>query len=324
MRIDIASKALTVSQQTLRAKRWKRLRNRVKLNWELYVIIAIPVIWLLVFSYYPMYGVQIAFRKFVASKGITGSQWVGLANFIRFFKSYNFTRVVGNTLSISLYDLVMGFPLPIILALLLNNCLKPRYKKFVQIVTYMPYFISTVVMVGIIIQFLSPKVGVINYAIKALGGTEIDFMGKPEYFRNIYVWSNIWQGTGWGAIIYLSALSSIDPGLHEAALVDGANRFQRMWHIDLPGILPTVAIMLTLRMGSIMSVGFEKAFLMQNSLNISTTEIISTYIYKTGLAAAAPDFSYSSAIGLFNSGINLILISIVNYINAKINEISLW
>jgi putative aldouronate transport system permease protein len=324
MRTNTVNKVLSVPPTTLRAKQWKSLCRRVKLNWELYVIIAIPVIWLLIFSYYPMYGVQIAFRKFVASKGIVGSQWVGLANFIKFFKSYNFSRVVGNTLAISLYDLVMGFPLPIILAILLNNCLKLKYKKFVQIVTYMPYFISTVVMVGIIIQFLSPKVGIVNYAIKALGGTEIDFMGKPELFRHIYVWSNIWQGTGWGAIIYLSALSSIDPGLHEAALVDGANRFQRMWYIDLPGILPTVAIMLTLRMGSIMSIGFEKAFLMQNNLNLSTSEIISTYIYKTGLAAAAPDFSYSAAIGLFNSIINLILISIVNYINAKINEISLW
>lgn len=245
MSISSTNKTLTVSQKEMRAKKWKSLRHRVMTNWELYVIISIPVIWLLVFSYYPMYGVQIAFRKFSALKGITGSPWVGAANFIKFFKSYNFVRVIRNTLSISLYDLIMGFPFPIILAILLNNCLKPRYKKFVQIVTYMPYFISTVVMVGIIIQFLSPKVGIVNYAIQALGGNAIDFMGKPEYFRNIYVWTNIWQGTGWNAIIYLSALSSIDPGLHEAALVDGATRFQRMWHIDIPGILPTIAIMLT-------------------------------------------------------------------------------
>jgi ABC-type polysaccharide transport system permease subunit len=324
MRTGATNETLTVSRRTTRAKNWKSLRRRVKISWELYVIIAIPVVWLLIFHYYPMYGVQIAFRKFSAIKGITGSPWVGFANFIRFFNSYNFLKVIKNTLSISIYDLLMGFPFPIILAILLNNCLKPRFKKFVQIVTYMPYFISTVVMVGIIIQFLSPKVGIINYAITALGGTEIDFMGKPEYFRNIYVWTNIWQGTGWSAIIYLSALSSIDPGLHEAALVDGANRFQRMWHIDIPGILPTIAIMLTLRMGNIMSVGFEKAFLMQNNLNISASEIISTYVYKTGLASAAPDYSYSSAIGLFNSAINLILISIVNHINSKINEISLW
>jgi len=312
------------SRKALRAKKWKSLRRRLILNWELYVIIALPVIWLLIFCYYPMYGVQIAFRKFTASKGILGSPWVGLDNFIKFFKSYNFERVVGNTLSISVYDLVAGFPFPIILAILLNNCLRKKFKKFVQIVTYMPYFISTVVMVGIIIQFLSPKVGIVNHLIRALGGTEIDFMAKPELFKHIYVWSSIWQGTGWTAIIYLSALSSVDPGLHEAALVDGANRFQRMWFIDIPCLLPTIAIMLTLRAGSIMSVGFEKAFLMQNNLNIRASEIISTYVYKTGLAAAAPDYSYSAAIGLFNSAINLLLISIVNYINAKINEISLW
>lgn len=302
----------------------RNLRRRFKMNWELYLIIAIPLIWLFVFSYYPMYGVQIAFKKFSPIKGIIGSPWVGFDYFVKFFQSYNFKTVIANTLAISFYDLLAGFPFPILLALLLNNCLKPLYKKVTQIVTYMPYFISTVVLVGIIIQFTSPKVGVINYAIKLFGYPEIDFMGIPQYFRHIYVWTNIWQGAGWGAIIYLSALSSIDPGLHEAAIVDGANRFKRMLHIDIPGILPTVAIMLTLRAGSIMNVGFEKAFLMQNSLNVKTSEIISTFVFKTGLASAAPDFSYAAAVGLFNSIINLLLISLVNYINSKINEVSLW
>ena len=288
-----SNNTLALTRQELKAKERKSLRRRIKLNWELYVIISIPIIWLLIFAYYPMYGVQIAFRKFTATKGILGSPWVGLDNFVKFFNSYNFARIIKNTLAISVYDLVVGFPFPIILAILLNNSLKKRFKKFVQIVTYMPYFISTVVMVGIIIQsFHQSRRG--KLCNSSPWGTEIDFMGRPEYFRNIYVWSNIWQGTGWSAIIYLSALSSIDPGLHEAALVDGANRFQRMWHIDLPGILPTIAIMLTLRAGSIMSVGFEKAFLMQNNLNISTSEIISTYIYKTGLASAAPDILLSS------------------------------
>jgi ABC-type polysaccharide transport system permease subunit len=271
-----------------------------------------------------MYGVQIAFRRFSAVKGITGSDWVGLDYFVKFFESYNFKTVLTNTLAISIYDLLLGFPFPIILALLLNNCLRPMYKKVAQIITYMPYFISTVVLVGIIVQFTSPKVGLVNYIITALGGKEIDFMGIPSYFRHIYVWTNIWQGTGWNAIIYLSALAAVDPSLHEAALVDGANRFKRMLHIDLPGILPTVAILLTLRMGSIMNIGFEKAFLMQKPLNLRTSEIISTFVYKTGLASAAPDFSYAAAIGLFNSIINLVLISVVNYINAKINETSLW
>lgn len=302
----------------------KSLRRRLKLDWQLYVILALPLVWLIVFQYIPMYGVQIAFRKFQATQGIMGSAWVGLDNFIKFFESYNFQKVVTNTLAISLYDLVVGFPFPIILALLLNNCLKPRFKKVVQVVTYMPYFISTVVMVGIIIQFTSPKVGIINFAIQGLGGDAVDFMAVPGYFRHIYVWTNIWQGTGWNAIIYLSALAAVDPGLHEAAMIDGASRFKRMIHVDLPGIIPTITILLIMRVGQIMSVGFEKAFLMQNSLNLNTSELISTYVYKIGLASAAADFSYAAAIGLFNSVINLILIAGVNFIATKTNDTSLW
>ena len=306
------------------ARRWKTTGHRLKINWELYLILAVPLAWLIVFNYYPMYGVQIAFKRFAAVRGIAGSPWVGFDYFVKFFQSYNFKTVISNTLTLSIYDLALGFPFPIILAILLNNCLRPMFKKFSQIITYMPYFISTVVLVGIIIQFTSPKVGVINHAIRALGYTEIDFMGIPPYFKHIYVWTNIWQGTGWSAIIYLSALSAIDPGLHEAALIDGANRFKRMLHIDIPGILPTIAILLTLRAGQIMNVGFEKAFLMQNYLNLSASEIISTFVYKTGLASAAPDFSYAAAIGLFNSVINLVLISAVDYFNSRVNEISLW
>lgn len=306
------------------AKRRKTLGRQLKLDWQLYVIIALPLIWLIVFQYVPMYGVQIAFKKFQATKGILGSEWVGFSQFSKFFESYNFKKVVGNTLAISFYDLVVGFPFPIILALLLNNCLKPRFKKTVQIITYMPYFISTVVMVGIIIQFTSPKVGIINFALQALGRDPVDFMAVPGYFRHIYVWTNIWQGTGWNAIIYLSALAAVDPGLHEAAMIDGASRWKRMLHVDLPGIIPTVTILLIMRVGQIMSVGFEKAFLMQNSLNLDTSELISTYVYKIGLASAAADFSYAAAIGLFNSVINLVLISSVNFISTKTSETSLW
>lgn len=316
-----------VKKDTARAvipNKGKSLRRRLKLDWQLYVIIALPLIWLIVFQYVPMYGVQIAFRKFQATLGITGSQWVGFANFTKFFESYNFKKVVVNTLAISVYDLVVGFPFPIILALLLNNCMKPRFKKVVQIVTYMPYFISTVVMVGIIIQFTSPKVGIINFGLEALGQDPVDFMAVPGYFRNIYVWTNIWQGTGWNAIIYLSALAAVDPGLHEAAMIDGASRFKRMIHVDLPGIVPTITILLIMRVGQIMSVGFEKAFLMQNHLNLDTSELISTYVYKIGLASAAADFSYAAAIGLFNSVINLVLIAGVNFIASKANETSLW
>lgn len=307
-----------------RAERGKSLRRRLRLDWQLYVILALPLIWLIVFQYIPMYGVQIAFRKFQATQGILGSEWVGWTNFTKFFESYNFQKVVTNTLAISFYDLVVGFPFPIILALLLNNCLRPRFKKVVQVVTYMPYFISTVVMVGIIIQFTSPKVGIINFGLQALGGDPVDFMAVPGYFRHIYVWTNIWQGTGWNAIIYLSALAAVDPGLHEAAMIDGASRFKRMIHVDLPGIIPTVTILLIMRVGQIMSVGFEKAFLMQNQLNLNTSELISTYVYKIGLASAAADFSYAAAIGLFNSVINLVLIAGVNFIATKTNDTSLW
>lgn len=316
---------MTKTSQTAVKSEWARtIRKRFNTDWQLYVIIAIPFIWLMIFSYVPMYGVQIAFKKFVATKGIAGSDWVGFAYFTKFFESYNFKKVLVNTLAISVYDLILGFPFPIFLALLLNNCLRPGFKKLTQIVTYMPYFISTVVMVGLIIQFASPKVGVINFFLQALGFAPVDFMANPAYFRHIYVWTNIWQGTGWSAIIYLSALAGIDPSLHEAAMIDGASRFKRMVHVDIPGIIPTIVILLIMRSGQIMNVGFEKVFLMQNSLNLNTAEIISTYTYKIGLASAAADFSYAAAIGLFNSVINLILIVSVNYISTKSNETSLW
>jgi len=319
----LISKKKTIMQPR-RTARGKSLRRRLRLDWQLYVILALPLIWLIVFQYIPMYGVQIAFRDFKSTKGIMGSDWVGTRNFTKFFESYNFQKVVVNTLTISLYDLALGFPFPIILALLLNNCLRPRFKKVVQVVTYMPYFISTVVMVGIIIQFTSPKVGIINFALQALGRDPVDFMAVPGYFRHIYVWTNIWQGTGWNAIIYLSALAAVDPGLHEAAMIDGASRFKRVVHVDLPGIIPTIIILLIMRVGQIMSVGFEKAFLMQNQLNLNTSELISTYVYKIGLASAAADFSYAAAIGLFNSVINLVLIAGVNFIATKSTETSLW
>ncbi|MDL2233692.1 ABC transporter permease subunit [Ruminococcaceae bacterium OttesenSCG-928-L11] len=312
------------SSPAVRSKRLGSLRRRLNMDWQLYLIILLPLIWLIVFQYIPMYGAQIAFRKFQATKGIVGSDWVGLANFAKFFQSYNFKKVIVNTLAVSFYDLIVGFPFPIILALLLNNCLRPRFKKITQIVTYMPYFISTVVMVGMIIQFTSPKVGIINFARQAMGLSAIDFMAIPGYFRHIYVWTNIWQGSGWNAIIYLSALAAIDPGLHEAAMIDGASRWKRMIHVDIPGIFPTITVLLILRAGQIMNVGFEKMFLMQNPLNLDASEIISTYVYKQGLAAAAPDFSYASSIGLFNSVINLILICTVNYVSNKLSETSLW
>jgi ABC-type polysaccharide transport system permease subunit len=307
-----------------RVKKWSSIRKNIKLSYQLYIIIALPLAWLFIFRYIPMYGVQIAFRNFKANKGILGSDWIGLTNFIKFFNSYNFSRVIRNTLIISIYDLLVGFPFPIILALALNNTRHARFKKTVQMVTYMPHFISMVVMVGMILQFLSPKIGFINQMISMFGGTKKDFLADPKYFSSIYVWSDIWQGCGWATIIYLAALSGISPEMHEAAIIDGANRFQRMLYIDVPGIVPTITILLIMNSGYIMNVGFEKAFLLQNNLNLDASEIISTYTYKMGLASAGADFSYASAIGLFNSVVNVILITIVNFLAKKTSQTSLW
>ena len=301
-----------------------RIKRDMKMSYQLYIIIAIPIIWLIIFRYAPMYGVQIAFRKFRANTGILGSPWVGFDQFTKFFDNYMFKDVMTNTLSISLYSLIANFPFPIILALALNNCIRLRFKKVVQIVTYMPHFISTVVLVGMIIQFLSPHIGMISLGLQSLGFPAKDFMADPKVFSSIYVWSGIWQNCGWGTIIYLAALAGVDYGLHEAAMIDGASRFKRMIHVDLPGIIPTATILLIMSAGNIMNVGFEKVFLMQNSLNREASEVLSIYVYKMGLASASADFSYASAIGLFNSVVNLIMITMVNQISKKINKTSLW
>jgi ABC-type polysaccharide transport system permease subunit len=271
-----------------------------------------------------MYGAQIAFRNFTAVKGIWGSPWVGLKNFIDFFKSYQFERVLKNTIVISVYSLIAGFPIPVILALLLNNTENQLIKKSVQMVTYAPHFISTVVMAGIIVQFLSLQYGLVNNIVRFFGGEGVMFMGEPKYFSTIYVLSGVWQQMGWGSIIYLSALSSIDPSLHEAAIVDGAGRFKRMIHIDIPGITPTIVIMFILNIGRLLNVGFEKALLLQNSMNMESSEIISTYVYKVAFVASIPNYSYGTAIGLFNSVVNFTLIIIANIIARRLGDTSLW
>ena len=289
----------------------------LKKDWQLIALVIPALAFVVVFAYAPMYGVQIAFRKYNAIGGISGSPWVGFNQFVKFFQSYQFTRVLRNTISLSVYGLLAGFPIPIMLALALNCCPFRKFTKTVQMTTYAPYFISVVVLVGMVMQFLSPKFGVVNNAIKALGGEEVLFMGVPRYFSSIYVWSGIWQGMGWSAVIYIAALSSIDPTLHEAAIVDGATRFKRVIHIDIPGLVPTIVILLILSAGQIMNVGFEKVYLMQNNMNLEFSEVISTYVYKVSLAAGMPDFSYGAAIGLFNSAVNLALILGVNAVAKK-------
>lgn len=295
----------------------------LKHNWELYLLVAIPMAYIIIFKYVPMWGVQIAFRNYKPGLGITGSEWVGLEHFRRFLSNYKFTEILWNTIAISLYSLCT-FPIPILFALLLNYVKNQRFKKTVQMVTYAPHFISTVVMVGIIVQFLDARTGVVNQIVELFGGQATNFLAYEEYFRHIYVWTDVWQGFGYSSIIYIAALSGVSPELHEAAIIDGASIPQRIWHVDLPGILPTVSIMLILRCGSILSVGYEKIYLMQNSLNIGTSEIISTYVYKQGIASTLPQYSYSTAVGLFVSIINVIMLLIVNKITDKISGNSLF
>lgn len=294
----------------------------IKRNWQLYLLLAPTIIYFLVFHYYPMYGVQIAFKDFVAIKGITGSDWVGFKHFIRFFQSFGFWNLMKNTLLLNFYDLIITFPIPIIFALMLNQVPKERFKKLVQTITYAPHFISVVVLIGMLNLFLSPQSGVVNNIIQLFGGQPIHFMGESGWFRTLFIGTGIWQTTGFSAIIYLAALTSIDPEQHEAAIVDGANKFRRILHIDLPGIMPVIMILLILQIGNFMTIGFQKILLMQNSLNISTSEVIQTYVYKTGLLDA--QFSYSAAIGLFNNIINFALLIIVNQLAKKMKQQTLF
>ncbi|GGH71161.1 sugar ABC transporter permease [Paenibacillus silvae] len=303
-------------------KRQHPFIRSLKKHWELYLLVLPPVLYLLVFKYIPMVGVQIAFKDFSVVKGIWGSPWVGFKHFEAFFESPNFWLLIKNTIGISFYSLLAGFPIPILLALALNEIRTGYFKKTVQMVTYAPHFISTVVMVSIIILMLSPHVGVVDKLFSMLGFPMTNFMGIPEYFKSIYVWSGVWQGMGYSSIIYIAALAGVDPSLYEAAKMDGASRLRKIWHIDLPTLVPVTVIMLILSLGSIMGVGFEKIYLMQNPLNTSASEVISTYVYKVGLIGA--NFSFSSAVGLFNSVINLILLIIVNSISRKVSENSLW
>lgn len=300
-----------------------RIGRELKKNAGLYVLALIPFVFLVLFKYWPMYGVQIAFRNYSVGKGIMGSDWVGLKHIIRFIQSPKFWPILRNTLIISLYGLAT-FPLPILLALMLNYLPSQRYRKTIQMVSYAPHFISTVVMVGIILQFLDKNNGIINLLIEACGGETVNFMAKREYFYHIYQWSGVWQGVGYASVIYISALAGVSPELHEAAIVDGANIPQRIWHVDIPAILPTVCILLIMDCGKLLSVGYEKVFLMQNNLNLNNSEVISTYVYKQGLTAASPQYSYSAAIDLFVSLINAVMLLTVNRITNKLSGTGLW
>lgn len=302
--------------------KWGRARS----YWQLYVFLLLPVLYLFLFQYVPMCGIIIAFKRFAPITGIFGSPWLGFQNFTRFFQSYEFVRVIKNTLTLSLYSLIAGFPIPILFALILNTIGSKHMKRATQTITYMPHFISVIVVVGILLEILHPRYGLYGMVCHVLTGSAApDLLGRASAFPHLYVWSGIWQEFGWDSVIYTAALSGVNPELHEAAAMDGASRFQRISYVDFPCILPTVTIMLILRAGQIMNIGFEKIFLMQNDLNLSNSEVISTYTYKVSLAAGGlSDFSYSTAISLFNSVINLILILLVNYACNKMSETSLW
>ena len=301
---------------------WKK---EVLSRWQLYLFLLLPLAYIVVFAYVPMSGLQLAFKKFSPRLGIWGSPWVGFDQFEKFFKSYMFERVLKNTIRVSLYSLIAGFPIPIIFALLLNSMRNYKYKRSIQMITYIPHFISTVVLVGMVLQMINPRVGLFGMLYRALAGSDLpNLIGMPKAFSHLYVWSGVWQGLGWGSIIYISALASVDSELHEAAEIDGASRFQRVRFIDFPSILPTATIMLILNSGQIMNVGFEKVFLMQNGLNLRASEVISTYVYKVGIASSTQDFSYATAIGLFNSVINFALICLVNSFSKRVSDNRLW
>lgn len=291
------------------------LKDRIWKSRYYYLMLLPAVVYVLIFCYGPMSGLQIAFKNYRVSLGIWGSKWIGLRNFTDFFTSYSFPQLMKNTFVLSFYQILIGFPIPIIVALILNE-LKGSFKKTTQTILYAPHFISTVVLVGVMTTMFSPSQGVVNTLLEALGLQRIYFMGEPQYFRHLYVWSGVWQQMGWSAIVYLAALAGVDPALHEAADIDGATRMQKILHINLPSILPTIVIMLILRMGQIASIGYEKVYLMQNYLNVSTAEVISTYVYKRGLINN--NYSFSTAIGLFNNVINVTMLVLANKISKKV------
>ena len=301
-----------------RSSLWRAMASR----YDLYLMLLIPILWYLVFHYGPLYGLQIAFKNFSPAKGILGSKWVGLDHFERFIESYYFWRLLWNTVSINLFSLLFAFPIPILLALLINEIRSKAFSKIVQNVTYIPHFISVVVMVGMLMLFLSPQGGPVNSIIEAFGGETVRFLDSAAWFKTLFISSNIWQNMGWQSIIYIAALSGVNPQLYEAAKMDGASRLQRIWHVSIPGILPVIVILLILDVGHFMNVGFEKILLMQNNLNLESSDVISTFVYTTGILKG--EYSYTAAIGLFNSVINLALLILVNRFARKKAETSLW
>jgi putative aldouronate transport system permease protein len=318
--MKVNTSTLSSVAHPIKPKKNSKLRLLLN-NYQLYLFLLPALIYFIVFHYFPMYGVLIAFKDFVAPLGIMGSPWVGLKHFERFFESYQFWNLIQNTFSLSVLQLIIGFPLPIVLALMMNQIRYEKYKRFVQTVVYAPHFISVVVLAGMIYVFFSNN-GLINNLIMIFGGESISFMSKPEWFKPLYIGSGVWQETGWAAIIYLAALAGVSPELHEAAIMDGASKWHRIIHVDIPAIMPTAVILLILSVGNIMNIGFEKAYLLQTPLNQPAAEIIPTYVYKMGLQQA--QYSFAAAVGLFNAVINLVLLVAVNKFAKKLSGQGLW
>lgn len=295
------------------------IRNR-----QLYLMVAIPVIYIFIFKYVPMTGVQIAFRNYSPTKGAWGSDWVGLKHFIRFFSNPSWFNIVKNTLAISIYSLLFSIPFPILLAIGLEYTRSRAFKKTVQLTTYLPNFLSVVIVVGMLNLLFSNRIGAMNNLVEMVIGHKINFLGDPKYFRSMYVWSGIWQSTGWSSILYIAALSGVDPQIHEAAIIDGANKVRRIWHIDLTSIRPTIMIMFIQSMGTVLTVGFDKTFLMQNTTNLSISEVLSTYEYKSGIGGLVPNYSYGTAVGLMTALSNFIMIWLSNFVSNKLTGSGLW
>jgi len=302
-------------------KRKGQFIRNVKRSGQLYAFIFLAFLSILVFAYLPMYGILMAFQNFSPLRGVMGSPWVGFNHFRMFFNDFFFWDIMYNTIFLSLYQIIASFPMPIILALAFNEIKGGFFKKFTQTVTYAPHFISVVVMTGMVISFLTPD-GIINNLVGFVGIAPRNFLSLPQWFSSIYVWSQIWQSTGWGTVIYLAALAGVDPTLHEAAIVDGATRLKRVWHINLPAIRPVVVVLLIMSFGSIMTNGFERIILLQTPLNLSRSRVISTFVFEMGIEGGR--FSYATAIGLFNSVINVILLTTVNIISKKVSGSGLW
>jgi putative aldouronate transport system permease protein len=299
-----------------------RLKRDLKKNRSVYIIAALCLSWYIIFCYAPIGGILVAFKNYKPIVGVWKSEWVGLRYFKQFFSSFYLVRLLRNTFLINFYDIIFGFPAPIILALLLNELTSSGYKRFVQTISYLPYFISQVVICGILVSFLDSSGVITQFIAQITGNAPANLLAVPQYFRTIYVGSGIWQGIGFGSIIYLSALGSVDPQLIDAAAIDGCNRFGRIWHVTLPAIMPTIIIMLILRLGSIMNVGFEKIILLYNPSTYETADVISSFVYRYGLLQG--NYSYSTAVGLFNSVVNFGFLVIVNQISKKVTEVSLW